>query len=128
MPYELRWERHGVLKHHYGHLTGREMLDGMIAVSASERYDTLRYIINNFSAVTTHSIAAADLEQFASLRIGAALSNRRLLAPFIPGSETGRMIADFLQSPDYCNSHRLVIFPDLGAARAWLAQAGQGWR
>lgn len=128
MPYELRWERRGVLKHHYGHLTGKEMLDATIAVSASDRYDGLRYIINDFSAVNTHTIAHADLEQFAALRIGAVHSNRRLLSPMIPGSEAGIMIAGFLQLPEYRNDHELVIFPNLDATRAWLAQFDKGWK
>ena len=33
-----------------------------------------------------------------------------------------------LQHPEYRNDHPVALFPDLDAARAWLAQAGQGWR
>lgn len=127
MPYEISWEQHGVLKHHYGHLTGREMLDAMIAVSGSRRYDALRYIINDFSAVNSHSIAREDLEQFAALRIGAVRSNRRLLSPFVPGSEAGTMITHFIQTPEYRNEHKVVVFPTLDAARAWLTQFAKDW-
>ncbi|WP_371324475.1 hypothetical protein VX159_02820 [Dechloromonas sp. ZY10] len=125
MPFSLRWEAGGVVKHHYGHLTGSELVAGAVAVSSDPRYDRLRYIINDFRAVTSDDISLSDIEHYASLRIGAALSNRNVLSPFVATSEPGLSVARMLQQPTYRNDHPVEIFPDLDSAQAWLAQEGQ---
>lgn len=128
MPFELLWESRGVVKHHHGHLTGDELIASASAVGSNPRYDRLRYIINDFTAVGSHEVTNHHIEHYASLRIGAAISNRHILSPFVAGAEPWLGLVRLLQHPEYRNDHPVAIFPDLDAARAWLAQAGQDWR
>ncbi len=125
MPFELHWKPQGVVKQHHGHLTGSELVAGAAAVCSDPRYDRLRYIINDFSAVCSHDISEADVEHYASLRIGAVLSNRHILSPFVATDEPGTGIARLLQQPAYRNGHPVEIFPDLESAYAWLTQTLQ---
>ena len=122
--YEITWEARGVVKRHYGHLTARDLLGAARTVGSSQHFDQLRYIINDFSAVTSHEIDRSAIEEFASARIGAAFNNPWVLSPFVAPGEPGRWLAEHLLNPQLANRHPTRIFDSMAAARAWLATAG----
>lgn len=123
MPCQLIWEPRGVVKRHYGFLTGEELLAAAESVAGSERYDQLSYIINVFLEVDGHSISAADIEAFAALRIGAGMVRRTILSPFVVIAEPGLSITHKLISPAYANTHPVNVFETLDACRQWLEVA-----
>lgn len=122
MSFTLEWTPRGVIKRFHGHLSGRDLVASAEAVGSDPRYDHLRFILNDFTAVSSHAVAETDIEHFASLRIGAALHNRHVLSPFVAEGQPGEHIARRLQMPDYENGHPVEIFPDLDSALNWVAQ------
>ncbi len=83
MPFTLEWTQRGVIKRFHRHLSGGDLVASAEAVGSDPRYDHLRFILNDFTAVLSHEISETDIEQYASLRIGAALHNRHVLSPFV---------------------------------------------
>ena len=122
MPFTLEWTQRGVIKRFHGHLSGYDLVASAEAVGSDPRYDRLRFILNDFTAIGSHAIDAADIEHYASLRIGAALHNRHVLSPFVAQGNPGEHIARCLQTPDYENGHPVETFPDLDSALHCVAQ------
>lgn len=126
MPYEICWEDRGVVKRHYGHLSARELVAAAHDVQGDSRFDRLRYIINDFTDVTSHEIDADTVEEFAASRIGAARVNRDILSPFVATGEPGLGIVRCLRQPDYRNRHPVALFATLAEARAWVDAVSAG--
>lgn len=120
MPYTIIWEPGGVLKRFHGFLTGPELVAAAQAVAGDRRFDELRYIINDLSEVDGSSIDASAIEDYASMRIGAAYSRKDILSPFVFAGEPGATLVALLQTRDYANAHPIRAFAALGEARHWL--------
>jgi hypothetical protein len=120
MPYELIWEKRGVIKRHYGVLTDNEVLSATQQVGNHEQFTQLRYIINDFTDVESGQVSPHTIEEIAALRIGATHVNRHILSPYVATRDPGLSIANALLSPDYRNDHPTRLFPNMAAARAWI--------
>ena len=66
MPYSVSWEPEGIYRSFSGFIDGAEILDSNMKLYRDARFKGARYIINNFSEVSGHSIDAAQLEAFVS--------------------------------------------------------------
>ena len=48
MGYEIKWvQPDGVIKRHFGLVTGGELIDAVAKTEGDSRFDTLRYLIND---------------------------------------------------------------------------------
>lgn len=79
MAYEIVWEPpNGLVKRHSGRVTGREILEAVRDVEGDYRFDTLRYVINDFSGCTEVNVSPAEIEEIAAIDRAAAVSNTKI--------------------------------------------------
>lgn len=88
MGCEIYWEPKGIFRRYFGHVTGPEMTEPVIAMQADPRFDGVRYVILDLLDVETFSVTQADLKLIGALDTAAVHSNPRLWAGH-RGNESG---------------------------------------
>ena len=81
MPYEIRWEPHGVYSRYYGNVwrRGTDMRRHIEEVCKDERFAQHRYNILNFTDATDFSPTEKELLINSGVLIGAAFMNHQVL-------------------------------------------------
>ncbi|MDE2368952.1 MAG: hypothetical protein KGN16_08260 [Burkholderiales bacterium] len=121
MPYQLIWEHRGVVKEFRGDVDGREVIASVVEVEADPRFDALRFVINDFTAVQALSLAMPDVDHISAIDWAAARINARIRIAIVTADATlAELAEEYANSP--MNAYPTRIFPTLGEARAWLAQ------
>lgn len=119
MTFVIHWETHGVYRQYHGHIGGDELLTSVQRVESDARFDGLRYVINDCLGVLGIDIPDTTIHLLAAIDQAAALSNPNIRIAVVA---TDRQIQALSQL--YAGTQRgypLAVFPDLAAARAWVA-------
>ncbi|NTV95392.1 MAG: hypothetical protein HGA75_08230 [Thiobacillus sp.] len=123
MGYELIWEPPGgIVKRHFGGVTGQELLAAVLATEGDRRFDALRYVINDFTDCTGLSVADSELEEIAAIdRAAHALNARIRIAIVATLPEAVAAGSAYAGSP--LNRYETRVFATMREARDWLASA-----
>ncbi len=131
MPCETIWENKGVLKRLSGHVSAEEFVHSIEAIQADPRFDDIRYVINDFSQVTSHELDEDLLQELAAIQYGAQASNPQVRAVYV-GLGGDPVLAQLLQSVligSQRSVYRVALFESLPQARDWLqGEMRLAWR
>lgn len=131
MPCEIIWEHKGVLKRLSGHVSAEEFVRSVEAIQADPRFDDIRYVINDFSQVSSHELDADLLQELAAIQYGAQASNPQVRAVYA-GLKHDPELAQLLQSiliGAKRSVYRVAVFETLPQARDWLqGEMRSAWR
>ncbi|PRD66657.1 hypothetical protein [Malikia granosa] len=131
MPCEIIWEHKGVLKRLSGHVSADEFVRSVEAIQADPRFDDIRYVINDFSHVSSHELDADLLQELAAIQYGAQASNPQVRAVYA-GLKNDPELAQLLQSiliGSKRSVYRVALFDTLPQARDWLqGEMRSAWR
>lgn len=119
MGYELIWEPRGVLKRFYGQVTDGDISGSVARVHGDRRFDTLRYVINDFRDGTGHEVPLHAVEEIAAIDDAAAISNPHIRVALVAATP------DFIELANQYAGSTLKIYPtrvfsSLDEARSWL--------
>lgn len=120
MAYDIVWEPDGVLVQFSAQLTGRELISATRQVHADERFDSARYVINDFSAIGDNLLTEDALLELSALHYGAYASQPNSRIVFVTtdaalGEELKRLLAASEMA-----SYEIAVMPSVTAARDWL--------
>lgn len=120
MGFEIVWQSpNALIKRHFGHVTGSEILAAIVRIEADSRFDTLRYVINDFSECTGVSVSATEMEEIAAIDHAAALTN-----PHIRIAIVATLPEVVAQSRAYVNdpltTYKVCVFSSMAEAASWL--------
>ena len=118
MAFDIAWEPRGVWRRYHGTLTPGNLSASVDVVQSDERYDTLRYSINDFLAVENVEEVAFILDQVLAKAIGGAFSNPQLVMDIVAREDSVLSHARMFLMPDF--PYPVKLFDNLDAARAWL--------
>ena len=65
MSYEVTWEANGLYRKFVGKISGMEILESNFKLQLNSNFKDLKYIINDFSEVTSHSVKSAHTVTYA---------------------------------------------------------------
>ena len=105
------WEPHGVVMQFWRTVSGDEFVRASHEIAADPDFDTLRFIIVDFTGVSEHTIDEAALQDIAVVRIGSIATNRGM--------------ATLTQSANvdpFVGTHEVKVFATVALARRWLQQ------
>lgn len=121
--YEITWEPpSGVIKRHFGLVTGSDLLAAATTTQGNVRFKALRYVINDFSDCTELDVAPVALEEVAAIEQYAALTNPDIHVAIVAPQPNVVAIANtFVNDP--FNAYTTRIFNDMTEARSWLGLA-----
>ena len=120
MAYELVWEPDGVIKRFFGAVTAREFVQSVESIQGDYRFDDARYVINDFSAVTEHSLSQEALTEVAVLQFGAYSSNPNCRVVYVTTDEALGFLVRNTPAVAGLTSYQTEVCPTLAAARDWL--------
>jgi hypothetical protein len=66
MPYVNTWESEGLYRKFTGEISGDEILESNYELQADPNFLTIKYIINDFTEVTSHSIETTHTKAYAT--------------------------------------------------------------
>ena len=122
MPYKNTWEQHGVYRIFSGKITGQEVLQSVQEVESDNRFDNIRYVINNFLDVTEIGVSPKDIKIIAAIDTAAALTNPDIKIAQIATDPQIKAL-NILYSEVTGNSpYPTQVFSNLEDARKWLEE------
>lgn len=120
LGYELHWEDRGVVKRYFGQVTSEELLAPVIATEADERFDELRFVINDFLAAESVVFTQADIDAIAAHDMGAAATNPSIkVAVVAVQREVIDLVHRYIDAA--ARAYPTRIFSTMAEARAWVA-------
>lgn len=120
MPYEITWEPEGVHRRYHGVMTIDERRRSFNDICGDPRFDSMRFSITDYLAVTRYEVDPAATEEIAALHSAAMLSNPSILIAAVA------VRPDVVTAIRHFISLRFVnqpyeVFADEASARAWIA-------
>lgn len=122
MGYEVRWEARGAIKRFFGDVSGTDMIRPVVEIEADPRFDTLKYVINDFLAATSVSARTDDVDYVAAADAGAARTNPDILVAVVTTSpDVIAMTTQYTTSN--LDIYPLRLFETVADARGWIEAA-----
>lgn len=120
MPYKISWHDGSAMDIAYSGQTGdREVLAVVKLQHGDERFDTLRMVLHDFTAIEACSYSDQILEELDCLTFGAWRTNPRFkIAIVTDRQDVIDMVMAFQK--ERLDAYPLRIFPTVAVARAWL--------
>lgn len=120
MGYELMWEPpSGLIKSHFGQVAGREVLEANRRAEADFRFDSLRWVINDFSKCTEVSVTPAEVELISAIDRAAAKTNPSIRIAIV-ATHQEVVDASIAYANDSLTPFLTKVFNSIDDARLWL--------
>jgi hypothetical protein len=123
VPYEVRWELHGVYSRYYGNVTGEDMRRHIEEVCKDDRFEQHRYNILDFSDATDFSPTERELLINSGVLIAAAFTNHQVLIAAVVTRDNIREALERFHALG-TSPYEAKIFPTVAEARKWIAESG----
>jgi len=123
VPYEVRWEPHGVYSRYYGNVTGDDMRRHIEEICKDDRFEQHRYNILDFSDATDFSPTERELLINSGVLIGAAFTNHQVLVAAVVTRENIRAALERFHSLGV-SPYEAKIFSTVADARKWIEESG----
>lgn len=118
MPVALQWEPHGVVREFTGTVEFEEYMQSVASLQNDARFDTLRYIIEDFSACSILHVSESDMDMVIASAIGAAFSNPHIrIAAVAQAPQARHLIHLFAQGSPFITR----LFAQMERAREWVS-------
>lgn len=123
MPYELKWVHpNGLIKRHIGHVTGNEVLKANVQAESDSRFDTLRYVINDFLDCTSLTVLPEDIAEISAIDKAASASNSKIRIAIV-ATNPGVLAAANVYANDPLAAFTIRLFNSMNDAESWVALA-----
>ncbi len=120
MGYEISWEPpNGVIKRHFGGVTGSDVLAAITKTEGDERFETLRYVINDFLDCTGLTVSSIEIEEIAAIDHAAAATNPNIRVAVVATHPDVVATANSYAN-DPLTIYPTRVFSSMSVARSWL--------
>ena len=121
MSYEVFWEPRGVVKRFEGVVSSADLLRSVVETEADARFDSLRFVINDFRDVSQIKFGVQEVSEVATLDLGASRTNPAIrIAVVATLPEVIALAEHYANSP--LNVYPTRIFASMEAAQAWVSE------
>jgi hypothetical protein len=125
MGFDIHWAGQQAHKVHRGHLSAQELIRSLEVLHADDRFDRVRDVIHDFSAVDGEDITADTLGELVALQYGAQYSNPDFRVAFVCRPSGLRSLLEEVLLAQGLSTCRTTVVDTLDAARQWLKGAPQ---
>jgi hypothetical protein len=120
MGYEIVWvPPNGVIKRHFGQVTGSEILAAVAKTHGHENFDTLSYVINDFRECTELRVSPVEIEEVAAIDNAAAAINPNIRIAVV-AIHPDVISAANAYANDSFTVYAVRTFKTMDEARSWL--------
>ena len=119
MAYHINWLPRGLIRTFEGILTIDDFLRSNDEIFGSEHFDSMRYLITDFTEVEEYKATMLDARRVAYLDKAAAKSNPRIKVAVVGMEDTHELFAEYI-SIAYDNAWIVKAFTSIQEAQTWL--------
>lgn len=119
MAYKNKWERCGVIRVFSGSIDGKQLLDSVISVEEDRRFDSIRYVINDFSNVVNIDINDRDVIRVAAMDRGASVTNPNIRIAVVTNDNRMRDLTQRYGELMKGSPYQALLFGSIDEARNW---------
>jgi hypothetical protein len=121
MGYEITWETRGARKRFFDHVTDAELMRSVEDIESDPRFDSVRYVVNDFLAVASFSVSEENVLTISAIAGAASISNPNIKVAIV-ATDTGVLALAELYADSPLNTYPTRIFTNMDAARDWVAE------
>jgi hypothetical protein len=119
MAFENYWERNGVTRTFNGFVDGQQVLDSIVEIGEDSRFDSVRYVINDFLNVVDIDISDRDVFRIAAIDRGASITNPNIRIAVVTNDNHMRDLAQRYGELMKDSPYQTLLFESIDAAREW---------
>jgi len=119
MPFENIWGYRSVHKRFFGQLSIQEFMHSVELIQGDERFDALRYAINDFTEAVLPLLTEENVKTFAAFGLGAAYTNPKIKVGVVSSNEVARAMA---QRYAAASPFEVKIFATMAEVHAWMPE------
>lgn len=121
MAHSLEWNGRGLFRAYSGSVSGAEIIAVNELTFSDPRFDELRYLISDYSAVEENNVSMEDVVRIASLNFAASKSNSQIRIAIVATDENVTALAALFnfESEELKNPWKTAIFATAEEALAW---------
>lgn len=119
MPYTNQWETEGLYRKFTGEVSGDEILESNFELHEDPKFRTIKYIINDFSALTGHSIKPAHTQAYATTDDIISITKGRLKIALVVTREPFISLANNYTELMDGKLFECKVFDTIESARKW---------
>ena len=121
MPSTNTWEPDGLYRKFTGIISGEEILESNFELLLNPNFQTIKYVINDFTEVTGHSIETSHTKVYASTDEIASNSKVNLKVAIVVTLESLITLAKSYREEMIDNKFECDIFQTIEDARKWVS-------
>ncbi len=121
MPHTNTWEPEGLYRKFTGITTGDEILESNFEAHLSPDFQTINYVINDFTDVTGHSIDTTHTKIYASTDEIVSNTKGKLKIALVVTQKPLIALAEHYRDEMAGNKFECRIFQTLDQARKWVS-------
>ena len=123
MSHENTWESNGLYRKFTGSLTAEDILDANIDLWIDPHFNSIEYLINDFSSITGHSILVKDTRVYAFMDDILSETKEQLKIALVVNNNKGSLLP---LANHYCEEMKDKLFEcdtflNIEDARKWVA-------
>jgi hypothetical protein len=119
--FEHNWEERGLVRRFSGHVTADELSRSAILGQQDPRFDTMRYVINDFRDCSSVDVPPEAVEEISATDAGAAMTNTSIRIATVSDNPAILVISDMYEKAGY-SPYPVRNFSTIDAARKWLSE------
>ena len=121
MPHTIIWESEGLYREFTGEISGDEILESNLELHIHPDFQSIKYIINDFTKVTTHSIEINHTKAYATTDKVISNSKGRLKIAIVVVNDSLIDLAQGYREQMLESLFECEIFKALESARSWTS-------
>lgn len=120
MAFINNWEQHGVIRIFSGFVDGQQVLDSVVSIEEDSRFDSVRYVINDFLEVADFDISDAEIVRIAAIDRAASATNPNIRIALVVQDDGIRELAQRYGNLMQNSPYKTSLFTSVEAAREWV--------
>lgn len=122
MPHTNTWETDGLYRQFSGEISGEEILRSNFEAHEHPRFRDIKYVINDFTRITGHSLEPVHTEIYASTDEMISRSKGRMKIALVVDQAAYLPLAEQYVALMEGKHFECQIFPSLDEARRWVGE------
>jgi len=120
MPYEIEWRDRGVYWTYTGVVTGEDILQSNFDIYGDERFDDLKYQIENLLEAESIQVSERHMQKVAHLDAAAARTNKDVRVAVVAREADAAMLQKLYEKHSKDEGWPARLFDSVEAAEAWV--------
>lgn len=121
MSHQNIWEKNGLYRIFTGKISGKEVMGSNLASHGNAHFDTIKYVISDFTQITEFEVSDDDISIIATIDNIAVKSNAELKIAIVVTLESLKIWVQLYCEKMQDSPYECKIFNSIGDARKWVS-------